>query len=356
MKYSTRISGLDGSSLGQLLKEELITGEVAALGIISAFVSIGGFRDILAITQKHKALECRLLAGISNAITHPKALNEALDAGWKLRLGSAPSKRIFHPKMILTGRSFCLDGRVKEPAFFYVGSSNLTKGGLYKNIECGVIGHEDFSTPSVVSSFASLWSIGERATTPRLRLYAEEFAIRNRQRSTEVIEALGVSDVAEEENPTYRDLTRKRADTTNQAIPESVAAAAWAGLDSFTGEYRFQVEFPQAAGLVLNRIIRSTPQQNVRILCTADNIVRDMSYRYYADNGMFRLNIPNDTPGVQQARETHSGIALVEASKQRGVAAQLTILPPGITLETIVRRSFLLGTWGNTSTRSYGWY
>ena len=356
MTISSRISGIDSPPLGQVLRTELINGQDRALGVVSAFVSVGGLRDLLAITKKRTALECRLLAGISNAITHPQALTEALDAGWKVRLGTAFGARVFHPKMILSGRAFLRDGRVKEPSFTYVGSSNLTKGGLYKNIECGIITHADFAPPSISLCFARLWREGRTATHGSIQSYAKEFARRNRKRSLDDLVELGVVDSTEDERPTYKNLALQRDKPRQKTISEGVAGAAWAGLESFTGDYQFQVEFPQAAGIVLNRIIGSSSSSKVRILCTSDNTVREMTYRYYTDNGMFRLNIPNDTLGVQRARESHEGIALIEVSERSDVIAQLTIVPPGKTLEQIVRRSSLLGTWGSTSTRNYGWY
>jgi len=167
---------------------------------------------------------------------------------------------------------------------------------------------------------------------------------------------LGVVDNAEDQKSTYKNLALQRDTPRQGVISEGVAGAAWAGLESFTGDYQFQVEFPQAAGIVLNRIIGGSSSSKVPILCTTDNTVREMTYRYYTDNGMFRLNIPNDTPGVHRARKSHKGIALIEVSERPDVIAQLTIVPPGRTLEQIIRRSTLLGTWGSTSTRNYGWY
>lgn len=356
MKTQVRISGIDNSSLGQVLRDELVIGETSALGVVSAFVSIGGFRDLLAITRRRKSLECRLLAGISNAVTHPQALTEALNAGWKVRLGSQNGTGIFHPKLILSGRSFLPGGRVDEPSFVYVGSSNLTRGGLYKNVECGVIAHTDFSAPGLVSCFATLWNAGKLATTLRIQSYAEEFARRNRKRSLDDMSALGVSDTGEEKVPSYNDVTRKRATTRSEAIPKSVATAAWAGLQTFTGDYQLQVEFPQAVSIVLKRIIGTTLTKKLPILCKGDNTIRLMTCGFYADNGMYRMNIPNDTPGVQQARKSHKGIVLVEVADRADASALLTIVPPGDRLEEIVSRSFLLGTWGSTSTRAYGWY
>src|SRR5579864_2475710 len=103
MNFASKISGIGGYSLSHVLKDEAITGATGAVGVASAFVSIGGFRQIRTLTRRRRPIECRLLAGISNAITHPKALSEALDAGWTVRLGSATGRSIFHPKLILCG-------------------------------------------------------------------------------------------------------------------------------------------------------------------------------------------------------------------------------------------------------------
>lgn len=356
MEPLARISGINNPSLGQVLRDELVTGKATALAVASAFVSIGGFRELLAITRRHKKLECRLLAGTSNAITHPQALIEALDAGWNVRLATQAGNGIFHPKIILSGLSFLPDGRIKEPSFVYVGSSNLTKGGLSKNIECGVIAHADFAAPGLVSCFSTLWDAGKRATSRRIEAYAVEFARRNRQRSLDDMSALGVSDSNEEKVPRYNDIARKRATTKHEAIPNSMATAAWAGLQTFTGDYQLQIEFPQAVSVALERIIGTSVIKKLPILCREDNTVRMMTCGFYAANGMYRVNIPNDTPGVQGARKSHKGIVLVEVSDRANASASLTIVPPSEKLEEIVARSFLLGTWGSTSTRAYGWY
>lgn len=356
MTYSCSISGLGGPTLGRILKAELTANNSAALGVISAFVTVGGLREILAITQKRKSLECRLLAGISHAVTHPEALTDAIKAGWAVRLGLASGKAIFHPKMIVSGRAFNGDGGIEEPSFVYVGSSNLTIGGLHRNVECGVIVTKEFASPSLVTSFTTLWDAGKPASAKRLDMYADEFAKRNRQRSVKDIEALGVSDVFEEEEITYAKLSRNTSTKRIESMPEAAAMAAWAGLESFTGDYQFQVEFPQAAGLVLKRLLKNVVNRQASILCTEDNTIRSMTFRYYEDNGMFRLNIPNDTPGVRRSRFKHNGIALIERLESAEAVAKLTILPPGRKLEEVVRRSVLLGTWGATPTRKYGWF
>jgi hypothetical protein len=81
-----------------------------------------------------------------------------------------------------------------------------------------------------------------------------------------------------------------------------------------------------------------------------------MHYGFYADNSMFRLNIPNDVPGVAWAREHKDGIAFVERGPQGGAPLRLRVLKPGAETNDTIGRSVALGTWGRTSTRAYGWY
>lgn len=71
---------------------------------------------------------------------------------------------------------------------------------------------------------------------------------------------------------------------------------------------------------------------------------------------MFRLNVPNDVPGVQWARDHKDGLAIVERGLPGGAPLRLRLLKPGADLSEVVGRSAALGTWGRTSTRLYGWY
>jgi hypothetical protein len=142
------------------------------------------------------------------------------------------------------------------------------------------------------------------------------------------------------------------------AVAAEFAVAAWAGLQSFTGEYRFQVEFPRDAGNVIRQLIRAQVQADGRIdvYCPDDETTRLMQYKFYPDNGMFRLNIQNDVPGVAWAREHKDGLAVVEQGLQGGAPLRLRILHPGADAREIIGRSASLGSWARTSTRAYGWF
>ena len=68
---------------------------------------------------------------------------------------------------------------------------------------------------------------------------------------------------------------------------------------------------------------------------------------------MFRLNIHNDAPSAEWARENKDGIATVEATEE---GFRFKILRPGKAMVEVIERSLALGTWGRTPTRLYGWY
>ena len=70
-------------------------------------------------------------------------------------------------------------------------------------------------------------------------------------------------------------------------------------MQSFTGEYNLQVEFPKEAGIVLRRVFgKPSKDGSIDILC-ADGAIRPLSsFEFYQHNGMFRLNVPNAVPLV----------------------------------------------------------
>jgi hypothetical protein len=350
------VTGVGGHTLAELIHKDLATTRPRALGIASAFVSVAGIREAIEMVRRNGRPKCRIVAGISSAITHPEALYEAMDSGWDLKLGES-TRGIFHPKIIVAGERFDRTGNVVDPCFSYLGSGNLTYAGLKKNIECSLLSSGSGCPNDASNAFAKLWHRGTSASSKRLAAYSKEFAERNRRRPVEALIALGVDDSARRPR-SYKNLHGEFPPPECPAVSHVVARSAWAGLESFTGEYRFQLEFPRAAGEVLRELIarRHGMEGSVPIYCSGDAKVRTMQYAYYTDNSMFRLNIPNDVPGIQKARVRHNGIALVDASARRNAILELTILPPGQRADQVVARSIALGTWGRTPTRPYGWY
>ena len=320
-----------------------------------AFASVEGVKRLRSILHRCGEPRCRLIAGVDNEVTHPEALYAARSYGWRVRLGRA-RHGIFHPKLIVAGRSFARDGSMRGLCNVYVGSSNLTTGGLTSNVECGFVADVHSGMPSAAEAFRVLWKISSAATNSTLRLYAAVFAERARSRSTSELADLEVCDL-DADLSSMKDLQSWKR-STSPAYPADFAVAAWVGLQTFTGEYRFQVEFPRTAGQVVSHIVHSHLRAGgwLDVYCSDDSITRPMQYRFYENNGMFRLNIPNEVPGVSWARKHRDGIAIVERGPRGGAPLRLRILKSGAEEGEVLRRSVTLGTWHRTPTRAYGWY
>jgi hypothetical protein len=310
------------------------------IGIASAYVSPSGVDGFSKLIRAGEKPQVRLVAGLDGFVTSPTALEMAIDRGWDLRLASAQRPAIFHPKMVVGGAAFTARGGIDKASCLYMGSANLTRSGLNENVECGLFSTTPNEARSGSDAFSIFWRSGRRASRSVIDRYATLFARHNRARQPFDLDILGIGD----------------GEGSGEAFSHEHACVAWAGLESFTGDYVLQVEFPRKAGRVLKGIAdRLGSPAKLPTMCV-DGKARPMMYRYYEQNGMFRLNIPNDVPGVRWARDHHAGVAVVGMSSPHANSLQLEIVRPGILMHEVISRSRSLGTLGRTSTRLYGWY
>lgn len=326
-----------------------------AVGVASAFVSVYGVQWLKRVAGRANSSRCRLLAGTDSSITHPEAVRLAISAGWQVRFASA-APAIFHPKLIVAGSKFDVRGVIRTPSLIYVGSANLTRGGLLSNTECGIAsGNQELSGGP--EAFGALWRAGTVVDERTLNDYSVVFAESNRRRTARQIVEAGVAD-EEDVSRVEKSYLKTRKPPTHSSVSYKFARAAWTGLQSFTGEYTFQVEFPRAAGEVIRKLIRARTNASgpIEVFCEDDGRTRPMRFAFYEDNSMFRLNIPNDVANVTPARRRHEGIALVTQGPPGGASLSLRIFTSGTEMDEIVRKSLALGTWGRTPTRLYGWF
>lgn len=354
MRSNLVVSDAVPPSLLSAIEELIRSSGPAAIGLASAYVSRRGLAAMNEVLDRCGVEDRRLLAGTSDEITQPAALALALDSGWGLRLGSAGANR-FHPKVFVGGASFDPDGAVTDVCCMYVGSANLTQPALERNTEASVLvsGAPPELGPDVL--FGRLWQQAAPATAQLLDDYSSRFAASSRRRSTGTLMALGVVDDPAVPSGSVAAPAARAPAPSVPVMEEDYAAAVWAGLESTTGEYTYQVEFPQSAGRVLGRFALGAGDALLSVVCE-DGQMRRMRFAFYGDNGMFRLNIPREVPGVTEARDSRSGIALVERGDAVGDPLRLRILPPGPEVEQVVLRSELFGTLASTSTRLYGWF
>lgn len=320
-----------------------------------AYVSTSGIHLMKSLLTEGGVSEIRLVTDTKDAITHPKALEFALESGWLVRVVDSLAGT-FHPKLYAGAGSFDATGRISNVSLLVTGSANLSLGGFVKNGECSYWSTGLRARPSAEQAWLDCWTVGKPLTPSMLRDYEKLFALRNRHRSPLDLVALGVADeipqVAQGGAP-RRGISAPKA--SQKAVSEASSAVAWAGLQSFTGEYNLQVEFPKEAGVVLRRLFGRLARDGAVDIRCSDGNIRQFLYKYYERNGMFRLNVPNAVPSVAWARATKAGIACVEHSDEPD-ELRFEILKPGSKLEEIVDRSLALGTWGRTSTRLFGWY
>lgn len=329
------------AKLSQLLDET----DAQALYFASAYVTQSGVNRIADLIEEHQIERCIAVFGLNGNITQPSAIDSALELGWTLRLIEGGSHQ-FHPKIALVGG---VEPKPLSDVYGgYIGSSNITKGGLVDNIEAGLIVRNNETIESLSETAGDIWKLANPVEDVDIEAYAERYAENARERPTSSQPpGVGASPASETETEEESEPPEK------PAYQPDHARAGWAGLESFTGDYTFQVEFPGTAGEVINEMVGA--EEEIDVLCS-DEKVREMLYDFYEDNGMFRLNIPNEVPGVQQARREESGIAIVSECDESDATLELEIINEDDRVDEFVRRSKREGSWDKTPTRLYGWF
>jgi hypothetical protein len=347
-------TGVGNTKLENILTSVVGEARPRALGVAIAYVSVFGFQYISALARRHRIRQTKLVADGRDGITHPTALANALTDGWDVRLvTSLPGT--FHPKLLVGAQSFNRQAELRGTSFVLAGSANLSRAALQKNGECSFF-HLGQDVPAGTNeAWKECWNVGTPLNATRLAAYERYFVQRNKPRPPIDLVTLGVADTDVASHTRGLPTGTRPPTSTERAISTDAAHVTWAGLQSFTGDYNLQVEFPRDAGRVLSQVLPAADAQNgVPLLCE-DGEIRRFIFRYYERNGMYRLNVPNATPNALWARQRRRGIAVVEAETTGG-PVRFRIVRPGEQMHDIVERSVALGTWGRTTTRSYGWY
>jgi hypothetical protein len=345
-------TGITGNTYKAAFRKRILQVKPPVFGMAVAYVSISGFGLVKKILDEGGVGEVRLVTDTKDGVTHPKALQSAIDSGWHVRVVDTLAGT-FHPKLYVGAGAFDTSGGLSELSLAIAGSSNLSYGGFVNNGECSFWNILPSGSNSVSRAWLDCWNVGAPLSPAKLKAYEKYFALRNRDRKPEDLVALGVADSI----PAVADVSAKKITgpkAEQKSISEAVASVAWTGLQSFTGEYNLQVEFPKEAGLVLRRLFGEPSRDGSIEISCADGVTRSFKYKYYEHNGMFRLNIPNSTPLVDWARGNKDGIAYVQHDEGDGIYFE--IIPPSKPLIDTIDRSLALGTWGRTPTRLYGWY
>jgi len=340
------LSGFDGKRTRDKLSQLLSETEAESLFFASAYVTLRGVSRIETILHESQVETCVAVFGLDGTITQPSAIESAIEADWILRLIEGGGNH-FHPKIALAG------GSTPEPFSDvqggYLGSANFTKGGLVGNIEAGLIVQEDNISGGLQEICEKIWESAEPVDNVDLGQYASRYAEKARNNPSDTQPAgVGASIGSEVDAENGSGPPDKPTYNTKHAN------IAWVGLESFTGKYTFQVEFPRKTAEVIRGIVDSDEQEvEVEVLCSDQK--RKIEFTFYDDNQMDRLNIPNEVPGVEQARKEESGLAVVKQRDSDDVPIELEIINDEADVQEFVQRSKREGSWDETSTRLYGW-
>lgn len=337
MRADLYTTGFGGAKFDDLLRAQAKRSDVSHLHAAVAYVSVRGLAKLTSVCEGGNLNSVRLLTDIRDYVTHPMAILKAKEVGWNVRVSKR--KYTFHSKIFVFSSA-------KDPASdsgpksLLIGSNNISDGGMRNNHESGVL-LRDIGALQAGTFFSKIWALGSPITSKQLADYEERFKYVNKRRTKETFEALGL-EVEKENKSEYAATSRQKA------------SSVWCGLETFTGEYDLQVEYPKAVGDILSSLVPTSPDNKVDFLCD-DGEIRSMTFKYYDSNSMWRLNIQNDVPMVQAIRNDPRGIALVEATK--GAATlQLRIIRDAKKIDDIKSVSAAVGQLGETSTRFYGWF
>lgn len=337
------VSGSSSNSqFSARLRDLLLQGKPKAIGMATAFLSIDGAHAYDKMLNDSRTDESRVVVGVDGAITHPHAIELLSTHGHSVRFGRFAGG-IFHPKLLVGGDRFLNSGRLGVATCGYVGSANFTGAGLFRNLEVMLATCDQVLSADVSLAFSEIWDGAARVTPQFLTDYERAFARAQRRRSLADLEFLEV--VAPE--------THAPGKKRPILIQPTLCSAVWVGLQSSTGG-AFQVEFPRRAAEALHALT-GIESGEVDIECV-DGETRPMIFNYYERNGMYRLNVPRAMPLVEWAKTNHRGALLVWREDPLDTATLKAEIIRGRRLEEAMKRSRALGTWGQTTTRQYGWY
>ena len=140
----------EDSSVGKELVKQFNSGIYNSFTCLVAFASYGGVSALTNCIEEGKAkgMNIKVVLGIDQKGTSKEALEEVLSWNVDARVYHTISNNIFHPKVYLFENS--------DYYTLIVGSSNLTEGGLVRNVECSLL-VQDMQGTSVHSAFYAYW-------------------------------------------------------------------------------------------------------------------------------------------------------------------------------------------------------
>ena len=134
-------TGIKGNTYKSLFRKQIMRVKPPAVGLAVAYVSVFGVNLVKKILDEGKVKEVRLVTDVNDYVTHPRALENAIDFGWEVRLADR-SSGTFHPKLYVGAGSFGGPTGLKYPSLAVIGSPNISQKRIFEEwrmcfFECG---------------------------------------------------------------------------------------------------------------------------------------------------------------------------------------------------------------------------
>jgi HKD family nuclease len=259
----------------------------AEYSVAVAFLTEPGYQRIKKF-PRFRSADARLVIGLGNFITSPAAIRAAIHDGASIRLVPTTVAGIFHPKLYIISHE-------TAPQALYIGSANGTKAAFTGNTELGYYTTLASDCVDALELFDAWYDDLRPPSTEDIDDYARKYTRANNRRVVAFDDVANLADLALTKTSDIDqtgDVIRTRPVPKTRLLDAQDARTAWVSLQSFTGEYRLQVEIPAAAAAVLTRL--GLPERGRIPFRCEDNTTRELTYAFYGDNGMFRINIPNE--------------------------------------------------------------
>ena len=178
MTSGVTATGIKGRTYEALFRRQIKRVKPPAVGMAVAYVSLYGFDIVKKILREGGVEEVRLVTDTKDRVTHPKALQSAVDSGWNVRVVDDLTGT-FHPKLYVGGAGFGGPAGVANLSLAIMGSPNISRNGFRRNGGVCVLEHRsprgEFGWPGMARLLAGRCS-GHGRDTFRVRagICAEE--------------------------------------------------------------------------------------------------------------------------------------------------------------------------------------
>src|ERR1700756_4419847 len=105
MTGSVVTTGITGNTYKALFRKQILHVKPSVFGMAVAYVSTSGFNLVKKIFDESDVGEVRLVTDTKDGVTHPKALQHAVDSGWNVRVVNTLAGT-FHPKLYVGAAAF----------------------------------------------------------------------------------------------------------------------------------------------------------------------------------------------------------------------------------------------------------